>query len=166
MAVVQYVRVLQQDVSVIQGPRIPETGGKVSEVATEDIVGSKKINPFSARRMNTLVHGVVDPLVRFAYPIVDSILVFLNDVDCSIIRSAIDDDVFNIVIGLGDDALDRLPDMFFPVEHDCDGGNERFFGTTRLQHTFLSQSAFELQRSTLFSSNIDSFLIPVNVILI
>ena len=64
----------------------------------------------SACNFHPLVHGVIDSFVFLRNPIVDVVAKFLDDINATIIRATIYDDVFVIIARQIDYAFDGSPE--------------------------------------------------------
>src|SRR6202789_3806206 len=77
---------------------------------------------------HALVERVVNAFIPFAQPMIHRMSVSSNDIHGSIGGAAVDDQIFNVLRGLGDHALDRRFHRIFIVEDD---GYDRYQGNAR-----------------------------------
>src|SRR5438034_11021805 len=86
------------------------------------VVGVDEVNPFAASAANALVHRVVHAAIGLARE-TDAIAVAAQDRRGAVGRSAVDDEVFDVGIGLPQNAVDRASDRLLGVEACGDDRN-------------------------------------------
>ena len=94
-------------------------------VMMEIIICMKKNDVIPGCKRDTLIHCIGDPFIFFRNDVVYCILVFLNNAQRSICRSAIDNNVFNVFIGLIQYTLNGLLKIYFSVERYSDYADQR-----------------------------------------
>jgi len=97
---------------------IAEDGADDGKAAGVELVGGgDPAHDFAGGAGESFIEGVVHALIGFGEPAGDLRFVFANDVEGAVGGSAIDDEVFEIGIILGEDRLDGLLDVFRGVEN-------------------------------------------------
>ena len=114
-------------------PVIHSTSREIAEDAADDgeaagvelIGGGDPAHDFAGGAGESFIKGVVHALIGFGEPAGDLRFVFADDVDGAVGGTAVDDEVFEIGIVLGEDRVNRLLDVLGGV---VDGRNKRNAG--------------------------------------
>ena len=91
----------------------------------ERIIRPDDLNILSRRQRNPFIHGVVETVIRLTDEAGDMRLIFFYDLPRRIRRATINDDVFDMRIGLPDDACYRLLQCIGPIAGDRDNADRR-----------------------------------------
>ena len=59
-----------------------------------------KINPLSRRHLYPLIHRIINPLVRFAHPVRNSVSIFPDNFNSAISAAAINNNILYVMIRL------------------------------------------------------------------
>jgi hypothetical protein len=84
---------------------LPETAGRNLD---EPVTRIQMKNEVTLSRSNSLIHGIVNAVVRFTQPVFYLISEIAQDFDSSIAGPAIDDDDFNLFTPVWDNTLNYL----------------------------------------------------------
>ncbi len=90
-----------------------------------EIVAVNNTNQFAPGHRNSFIHGIVKTPVRLANPPGNVVFVSLDYSQGSIRGTSVNNDVFNVLIGLADNALYRLFQMFLTVKTDSYNADQR-----------------------------------------
>lgn len=78
-----------------------------------------EVNPLSCCYFYPFIHRVINSLIRLTHPISYLIRIFLNNIQCSIRASSVDDDVFNIRVSLIDNGKNGLFNSSNSIIRNC-----------------------------------------------
>ena len=81
----------------------------------QHVIRMQDADDLACRALQALVQRIVDPVIGFAHQNRGLIGLGAQDVEGAIARSAVDDDVLDLAIGLGAEAAQRLSDRVTPV---------------------------------------------------
>ena len=79
-------------------------------IVPQPIIRPQKIDIIARRPPDSLIHRVVNPLIRFTDPIGNLILIFSYNIHRAVRRTPINDDILNMRIHLPYDAQNGLLD--------------------------------------------------------
>ena len=84
-------------------------------VFVEAVAGIEEAEVIAGGKSDAFVHGVVQSLVRFAHDAGDAVFVPVDDGECAVFGRTVHNDVFHVVVGLRDNALNRVLQYRFGV---------------------------------------------------
>ena len=81
----------------------------------EAVAGIEEAEVIAGGKADTFVHGVVQSLVRFAHDAGDAVAVTVDNGERAVFGRAVHKDVFYVVVGLRDNALNRVLQYRFGI---------------------------------------------------
>ncbi len=110
-------------------------------VLVEAVAGIEEAHVVARGQCQSLVHGVVQAVVGLADEACHAFLVAADDAEGLVGGGTVDDDVFHVVVGLRDDALQGVFDGGFGVVAD---GDDAEGGREMAMHSFLYNLAAKI----------------------
>ena len=121
-------QMIHHNIPVIDGGRISKMWDNLMQHIMQNIVGTQKIDPIPRSVPLSFVHSVVNTFVRFADPVGDTILIFFDNIDCPVLGTSVDNNIFYVGICLSQYAEDCLFQRGCTVVNDGNNTDERIRG--------------------------------------
>ena len=120
------------NITIIHAIWISKPACKLVQTVEHYIITPQKVKPISFSRFNTFIQCVINTIIRFTYPIINTLVIFPDKINTSIGGTAIYDYQFDIIIILIDDAAYGVFKHCRAVKDRHDDAKQRFSRGTGL----------------------------------